>query len=76
MPFYDLKCTGCGNVFNVKATISEKENKKIPCPNCGGKELVRVYDTMHLSVGNSKPERPASECACCSHAGGCPHARK
>ena len=76
MPFYDLKCTDCGNVFNVKATIAEKENKEIPCSNCGGKELVRVYDMMHLSVGSSNLEKPVSECACCSHARGCPHARK
>jgi len=76
MPFYDFKCKKCGSKFNVMATMAEKENKLIPCPNCGDRDLERIYDTMNLSVGSAKVREQPSGCAYCAHAGGCPHAQK
>lgn len=75
MPFYDFKCKDCGKTFNVMATMADKEQKRIPCPNCGGRELTRVYDAMNLSVGSGKKEQPGGGCACCANASGCPHAK-
>ena len=77
MPFYDLKCANCGKEFNVMATITEKTEKRIPCPDCGSHELTRVYEKMNLSVGNAEVSAPVSQgCSCCAHASGCPHAQK
>jgi len=35
MPFYDLCCPKCGKEYNIPATIAEKTEKRIPCPDCG-----------------------------------------
>ena len=36
MPTYEFICEKCGDSFDVRATIQEKENGIQPaCPNCG-----------------------------------------
>lgn len=36
MPTYEFICEKCGDSFDVRATIQEKENGMQPaCPNCG-----------------------------------------
>ena len=71
MPFYDLKCKKCGGEFNVKASISERENNAIECPECKSKELDPVFKSVNIiSSRNSEP--PA--CPNMSSCGGCcPH---
>jgi len=66
--FYDLRCLKCGEEFNVKATVNEREKKYIKCPSCGNNELERIYSTMNImrSSGNSKDTAPS-----CSIPGGC-----
>jgi putative FmdB family regulatory protein len=32
MPFYDLKCSDCSNIFEVICKFSDKENQQ--CPSC------------------------------------------
>ena len=73
MPFYDLRCAECDKEFNIAAKISEKSEKRIPCPECGSFELETVYKGAPAYIKGSKtPECPNSR-ACGSS--GCAHAR-
>lgn len=71
MPFYDLKCAKCNEEFNVKASISERENKLIECPRCGSKELDPVFKNVNIIKSrNSDAPRCPNIDAC---GGCCPH---
>ncbi|MCL1816559.1 MAG: zinc ribbon domain-containing protein [Clostridiales bacterium] len=50
MPFYDLVCVTCGEEFNIRATLAERKEQKIPCPSCGGQDLRAVFKAAHFSV--------------------------
>ena len=74
MPFYDLKCTKCDNVFNIMASMSDKEEKKIHCPNCDSIELVTAWNAAPAVIKGGKsamPSCPNSHACggCCPHAG-------
>lgn len=70
MPFYDLRCK-CGEVFNVMASISDKENRRIECPKCGSNELETVFSNVNVIQSRStvKNECPnIHRCGeCCHH---------
>jgi len=74
MPFYDMKCKKCEFEFNVMATIEEKENKLIPCPGCGSKDLERVYTKSNISV-KSRAAEATENCKCCSCGSACPNSK-
>jgi putative FmdB family regulatory protein len=39
MPLYDYRCEDCGEVFEVRASIKEKEDGLVlECPMCGSTE--------------------------------------
>lgn len=43
MPLYDYKCEQCQTVFEVRATIKEKEVGLEPeCPVCHGKQTQQI----------------------------------
>jgi putative FmdB family regulatory protein len=65
MPFYDLSCSNCGNVFNIRATMKERENKEIKCPKCSSNELETVFKSVQYVIksGNGCENRQ------------CPHAQ-
>lgn len=73
MPYYDLKCKRCETVFQQKATIAERSEGKIYCPECGSNELDAVYKASPNVLLKKTPE-PAG----CPHAArcgsACPHA--
>lgn len=70
MPFYDLRCKKCENEFRASASMSERTEKKIACPDCGGNELDAVFKTANFSVKNNAPACPNSHIcgAGCAHA--------
>lgn len=68
MPFYDLKCAKCGDEFNIMASISQKENGLIKCPNCGNTNLETVFKNINIIKSRSKSERHSCSGGCC----GCP----
>lgn len=72
MPFYDLKCSQCGKEFNQKATITMRENREIPCPDCGGFDLEPVFKSVQYVIKKKESDGPA-----CPNAhrcgGGCCH---
>lgn len=61
MPYYDLRCKECGRMFSIKASISQRSEKEIPCPECGGTELDAVYSASP-NVLIRKNAEPAPQC--------------
>ena len=51
MPFYDLKCTDCGNVFNVYCSMSERTNQS--CPSCESKNTETHFQSSSAAIGDS-----------------------
>jgi len=43
MPTYDLLCTKCENDFSIRASMADKSDNKIKCPECGSNELNTVF---------------------------------
>lgn len=60
MPFYDLRCPLCEKEFNISATIAEKSEKRVPCPECGSFDLKTVYKGAGPAYvkGKKMPECP------------------
>ena len=54
MPFYDLRCSACGKEHNISASIADKTEKRIPCPDCGSFELETVYNSAPAYVKNTR----------------------
>lgn len=70
MPFYDLKCS-CGEVFNIMASISDRENRRIKCPRCGSRKLESVFTNVNII---KKREPAGTECPNINKCGGmCRH---
>jgi putative FmdB family regulatory protein len=70
MPFYVYQCDGCGKVFEVRASIKEKETGlKLACPKCGGHRAhQRLTSAVALRGGpKSSPPNcgPNSGPGCC-----------
>jgi len=64
MPHYDLRCTKCNGEYNIRATMTEKSQKLIPCPDCGSLELETLYKVPPAYVKGTKATT-------CPNAGGC-----
>ena len=63
MPFYDLRCKSCDKESNIKATMAEKTENRIPCPECGSTDMVTVYKSAPAflkSSGDKAPPCPSS----------------
>ncbi|MCL2399506.1 MAG: zinc ribbon domain-containing protein [Defluviitaleaceae bacterium] len=72
MPFYDLRCTECKSEHNISASMKEKSEKKISCPDCGSHELETIFRTPPAVV------KGMPDFACSNRGSGCgsscPHA--
>ena len=44
MPFYDLRCVECDKEFNIMASVSDKSERRIPCPECGSTNMETVFN--------------------------------
>jgi putative FmdB family regulatory protein len=67
MPFYDLKCKKCGSEFNIKASISDKENKNIHCLKCSSNELETVFKNINIIKSRSSSSECSGDCCHCHH---------
>jgi len=65
MPFYDLRCTACDSEHNISASMKEKSEKLIACPDCGSFELETVFRTPPAFV------KGTPEAAACPHRSAC-----
>ncbi|MBU0572861.1 MAG: FmdB family zinc ribbon protein [Candidatus Margulisiibacteriota bacterium] len=62
MPIYDLKCEDCGEKFDVRASLEEKEKKKdakFNCPACGSKKTAFKFNVFSFFR-----KEPVSKCSC------------
>ena len=76
MPFYDLKCENCQHDFEIKASISERSENLIKCPQCGSTELAAVFKNVNVisslnSCDSCEGSTVSRSAHCCS--GGCCH---
>ncbi|MCX7771818.1 MAG: zinc ribbon domain-containing protein [Clostridia bacterium] len=67
MPYYDLKCKNCDNTFNMKATITQRQNGEIACPECGSHDLEAVFKALNYVVKSSN----SCDASSCSQAHRC-----
>jgi len=65
---YEYHCHECGENFEIKATLEQKEKKDSEiffCPVCKSKNIEQVIKSVNCSTGGS-----AKKSGCCPH-GGC-----
>ena len=71
MPFYNLKCSCCGNEFEKYAEISERNS--IICPKCGNTKHETIFGGKSAAVILKPEDKPlpcpnAHVCgSCCRH---------
>lgn len=73
MPFYDLSCPVCDKEFNIRASIKEKSEKRIKCPECGSFDLKTVYKDGPAYIKSSKTQECPNRRVCGSSV--CPRAQ-
>ena len=74
MPNYDLRCTACKTECNIRATMTEKAEKRIPCPSCGSYEMETLFKTppAYVKGAGTPPVKCHNQRSCgtsCPHAG-------
>ena len=58
MPFYDLRCKKCNTESNIKATMAEKTEGRIHCPECGSRNMETIYKSAPAYIKNSGSNPP------------------
>lgn len=72
MPFYDLRCSDCKSEHNISASMREKAEKLIACPDCGSFELETVFRAAPAVVKGIPEAMCPNSSSCgsaCRHAG-------
>lgn len=60
MPLYDFQCKDCGEAFEVRATIKEKEaGLELVCPKCGSHEAHQTLTAALMLYGSKEFSSPA-----------------
>ena len=67
MPLYSLTCRRCGYSFEKQASIRERGEKAIPCPECGGTDL----DADYSSGKSAALKKETAKASACPHSAGC-----
>ena len=74
MPFYDLRCKSCDQEFNIKASMTEKMEHRIICPDCGSTDMATVYKSAPIYIKSAGS--PVNACPNSDSCGAsCPHSR-
>ena len=63
MPFYEFKCTACGQRFENLCSMGDN-GENLACPKCGVKKPQRIFSGFS-SLGGNK-EGGSSKCSSCS----------
>ncbi len=73
MPLLDYRCNTCGHKFDE--LVYSHNQDKVRCPQCGGKELARVYEGKCLFGSLGGGGRSAGGCngKSCAGCAGCGH---
>ena len=72
MPNYDLCCQSCKGEYKIRASMTEKAEKRISCPDCGSVELETVFKAPPAYVKGSMPAVSCPQMGSCGAR--CPHA--
>lgn len=67
MATYAYKCSDCGNVFDIKATIKEKEqcqSEKFACSKCRSKNIKQEFSAANFIKNVFKGDKKAGGCGC------------
>lgn len=67
MATYTYKCSDCGNVFEVKATIKEKEegqSEKFACQKCQSKNIKQEFSAANFFKNVFKGDSRVGGCGC------------
>ena len=43
MPTYEFRCKKCGEVFERRMTVSQREKARPACPECKGRKVEPVF---------------------------------
>lgn len=70
MPFYDLHCTDCDKDFNISASIADKVERRIVCPECGSAGMETIYKPVSVHVKGDTPNACPNSHVC---GAGCCH---
>ncbi len=71
MPFYTFSCNSCGERFEVRCSIEEKDSGSIVCPGCGANELDRIFEGFTVAVKGSGCPSTKAACPNAAKCGGC-----
>ena len=55
MPFYDLHCAECDKDFNIRASIADRVEGRIACPECGSNRMETIFAPVNYLVKDSAP---------------------
>ena len=72
MPFYDLRCPKCNKEYTISASMTEKSEKRIPCPDCGSFDMITVFKGAPAYIKSSKAKECPNRHVCgagCNHSG-------
>jgi putative FmdB family regulatory protein len=59
MPLYDYQCKDCGEAFEVRAAIKEKEaGLELVCPKCGSHEARQMLTAALMLHGRKEFSPP------------------
>lgn len=56
---YSYKCKSCGEIFDIKATLEEKEknsNEIFRCQKCESSDVVQFFGGVNIACGKSTPK--------------------
>ncbi len=68
MPIYEYRCDDCGHAFEK---LVPSHRSKPDCPECGSKQLQRLYSSFAAHQGRSASS-PCQSAGQCPSARGCP----
>jgi putative FmdB family regulatory protein len=74
MPIYEFHCPSCDSDFE-ELVQSSGDSRKVVCPACGGKDVVRKLSVFsaHSAAAHTKCPLPSNSCEqCCGSHGACP----
>jgi putative FmdB family regulatory protein len=54
MPTYDYRCKSCKTRFECYLTYAEYGQKKVTCPNCGSKQVVRRIGRIRIAKSDDR----------------------
>jgi len=63
VPRYDFVCQDCGEVFEIRVSMSAYSEDLSPeCAKCGSQNTARVFGSVNVVTGGSAGKGPAGGC--------------